>query len=308
MGRGHSNIPSQALLFRSDGCSLPADSYHRHPLASPPRNASMERAYQYGFSTVHANTVFNEHERRRKGLKILAVLEDHFGASLGRVRALDVGCSTGLVTSTVAERLGETIGVDIDEPAIRHAQSAFGSPRLHFHVRSATDLGFPDESFDAVICAHVYEHVPDAKKMMAEIHRVLRPGAVCFFAAGNRIRLMEPHYHLPLLSVVPKPVADLYLRAVRRGDHYYETHLTLVGLRRLVHQFEVLDYTRRILADPRRFRADDMLSPGSLKLALARAACRVAPLLFPTFIWLLRKGCSSPHSQEPTRCPASASS
>jgi SAM-dependent methyltransferase len=33
-----------------------------------------------------------------------------------------------------------------------------------------------DECFDAVICSHVLEHVADARRALAEIHRVLAPG------------------------------------------------------------------------------------------------------------------------------------
>jgi len=39
----------------------------------------------------------------------------------------------------------------------------------------ATDLDFPDESFDLVIANHILEHIPDDRSAMAEIHRVLKP-------------------------------------------------------------------------------------------------------------------------------------
>jgi SAM-dependent methyltransferase len=39
-----------------------------------------------------------------------------------------------------------------------------------------TDLRFSDGEFDAVICNHVLEHVPDDRRAMREIRRVLRPG------------------------------------------------------------------------------------------------------------------------------------
>jgi SAM-dependent methyltransferase len=38
-----------------------------------------------------------------------------------------------------------------------------------------TAIQFDDATFDAVICNHVLEHVPDDKKAMAEIYRVLKP-------------------------------------------------------------------------------------------------------------------------------------
>lgn len=38
------------------------------------------------------------------------------------------------------------------------------------------DLKLPDEAFDAVLCSHVLEHVPDDRRAMAELYRILRPG------------------------------------------------------------------------------------------------------------------------------------
>jgi SAM-dependent methyltransferase len=41
----------------------------------------------------------------------------------------------------------------------------------------ATRLSFANESFDLVIGNHIMEHIPDDKKALAEIYRVLKPGA-----------------------------------------------------------------------------------------------------------------------------------
>ncbi len=37
-------------------------------------------------------------------------------------------------------------------------------------------LGFPDESFNAVVCWSVLEHVPDPQQAIREMHRILKPG------------------------------------------------------------------------------------------------------------------------------------
>lgn len=40
------------------------------------------------------------------------------------------------------------------------------------------NLSFKDHSFDVIICIHVFEHIDDDKRAMAEIYRVLKPGGV----------------------------------------------------------------------------------------------------------------------------------
>jgi predicted SAM-dependent methyltransferase len=40
----------------------------------------------------------------------------------------------------------------------------------------ATEIPFPDETFDFIICNHVLEHIPDDRRAIAELHRVLKRG------------------------------------------------------------------------------------------------------------------------------------
>ncbi|WP_177762982.1 class I SAM-dependent methyltransferase [Flavobacterium sp. I3-2] len=43
------------------------------------------------------------------------------------------------------------------------------------------NLPFEDNSFDFILCNHVLEHIPDDKKAMQELYRILKPGGVGVF-------------------------------------------------------------------------------------------------------------------------------
>ena len=41
-----------------------------------------------------------------------------------------------------------------------------------------TEIGYPEASFDVIVCAHVLEHIPSDVKAMKEMFRVLSPGGL----------------------------------------------------------------------------------------------------------------------------------
>jgi len=251
--------------------------------------APLSRNYQYGYSTLHPE-VIDPVSRERKAATAIAVIEDYLGGSIRGLRVADVGGSGGVMAARFAREGAMVTVIDIDEPAIAAARQQFReTDNLEFRIGDAMALELPDASIDVVLCCHVYEHVPDASRMMAEVRRVLRPDGVCYFSAGNRFTWMEPHYQLPLLSVIPTWIAHRYLRLMGRGKFYHERHLGYAGLRRLVSALELLDYTNAIVSNPTRFGADYMIRPGSLTQRAARTTLALAPQLFPNFIWLLKR-------------------
>jgi SAM-dependent methyltransferase len=67
-----------------------------------------------------------------------------------------------------------------------------------------TDIKFPDESFDLLICNHVLEHVPDDKRGMRECARVLAPNAVGIVSVPidqEREETWEPPPTMPVEEV-----------------------------------------------------------------------------------------------------------
>jgi SAM-dependent methyltransferase len=54
--------------------------------------------------------------------------------------------------------------------------SADLNPELAMSKQDITDIQFPDNSFDMIICSHVLMHVPEEEKAINELYRVLKKG------------------------------------------------------------------------------------------------------------------------------------
>lgn len=71
-------------------------------------------------------------------------------------------------------------------------------------VVDITDIPFDDNTFDLIMCTHVLEHIPDDKKAMSELYRVLKPNSgVALLTVpidGTRAKTFEnPEYNTPEL-------------------------------------------------------------------------------------------------------------
>ena len=106
--------------------------------------------------------------------------------SLGHIETghtvLDLGCGAGLDAILAARHVGPTgtvIGIDMTtemlDKAKRNAVSAEVS-NIEFHLGEAEELPVADETVYVVITNGVFNLCLDKPKVLAEIHRVLRPG------------------------------------------------------------------------------------------------------------------------------------
>ena len=244
---------------------------------------SGDREEQLAYSEIMAK-MLDEEGRRQKAAKIVAVVQHALGVeSLTGLRAVDVGCSAGFIADELALAGATTSGLDIDEPGLEKARARFGE-RVDFRLARGEDLPFDDDSVDVAVLNHIYEHVVDPEAVVADIHRVLRPGGLLYLGIGHRWQVLEPHHRLPFLSWLPRRAADRYLRVTGKGDHYYERYYTPAGLRRLFTDYDVWDYTLPVLTDPVAFNGGDVV-PGAVARVPARALTLALPLV-PTYIWV----------------------
>ncbi|HLD29811.1 MAG TPA: methyltransferase domain-containing protein, partial [bacterium] len=241
------------------------------------------------FSEIYRDAIYNIPVREQKARKIAAILDDYFSGQTRDLSVLDIGCSIGVISSVLGKTFLKVTGTDTDAAALEYAREHFSSPRVEFLLLDALESGLPDGAYDVILCTQIYEHVPDPERLISEIERILKPGGVCFFSAMNSLTLIEEHHHLPLLSALPKPLANLYLKMMQRGESYDENPLTFWKLKKLVSRFEIIDYTAKIIGSPVKYHATEMLRPGTLKQKLAMFVLKFCYWLFPNYVWLLRR-------------------
>ncbi|MGZ6144002.1 MAG: methyltransferase domain-containing protein [Myxococcales bacterium] len=100
-----------------------------------------------------------------------------FERSHGRPeRILDVGCGTGEITARLAELYPQAAltGIDLEESHLERARQRV--PGARFEKADALALPYEAQSYDLAVCRHLTQAVPDASKLLKEIHRVLQPG------------------------------------------------------------------------------------------------------------------------------------
>ena len=241
------------------------------------------------FSALSPSILVRE-QRLRVAHQILAVLNEHLKPSglTGR-RLLDVGCSSGIITSFLADYCSSAVGVDVDTAAIALARVDSSKPNLEFMVMNGATLAFPAESFDIVICNQMYYWLEQPDRLMSEIFRVLRPGGTCFFANVNKYILWENQYRLPLLPVLPKTLADALVRLSGRGERFACHYLSFWQLRGLCSRFVVHRYTARVLKEPDKYRFTNLTRAKFITSALPMRLFELLEPLSPNFIWLLDK-------------------
>ncbi len=125
--------------------------------------------------TVPANGLNPTWQRHVAAYKLIADL-------LNSGRTLDLGCGVGHSFSRLRS---PSIGLDLDRAALRGQQR----PTVSADMRT---LPLRSGSFDAVASVQSIEHVPDAGRVVAEIHRILRPGGSAVIVTPNRLTFGRP--------------------------------------------------------------------------------------------------------------------
>jgi SAM-dependent methyltransferase len=212
---------------------------------------------------------------------------DRLGPLPLRPTIADIGCSSGYMLEDLraAHPDATLIGVDLIASGLRKAHMLV--PQARLLQADACELPLRDSSLDAALSANLLEHIPDDVQALAELRRVLRPGAcaVVVVPAGpglydyyDRFLGHERRYAHGELARKARSVGLTVLQDIRLGSLLYPPFWLVKQRNR--HRFKHLTddaLRRRVAADISHTKSS---RAGWL-------ACRIED-------WLLRGGISLP--------------
>ena len=158
----------------------------------------------------------------RRSYEVITALCTYFADPPGKI--LDLGTADGQMLNRVKKRYPEAhcVGIEYSRELVRYGQSKY--PEIGFLRADVQELPFSAISFDAALITAVIEHVPDPKRVIGEVFRVLKPGGLLIMTSPD-----------PFWEYVATKVGHL------NGDQHHQV-LNITELGRLLDQngFEVL--------------------------------------------------------------------
>lgn len=219
--------------------------------------------------------------RYKKADKIINILESHGG--LKDKKVLEIGTGAGYIAHALSKYAKSVDSVDIVDD--RRIRTGFKQK-----IVSDETLPYKDEQFDVVITNHVLEHVPDQEKHLAEMTRVLKKGGIIYLASPNKWWLTDPHYKLPFISWLPRPVAGGYLR-VAKGRKWDIYSVSLRRLHRLAkgNDLSIEDKSWDIIAHPDKHGVRGPKIVSTLAKHTPAPVAKTLLHVVPTHLKILRK-------------------
>ncbi len=137
------------------------------------------------WESVYRTHPLLEQQNERIVERLLAIMRPAPGTTL-----LDAGCGVGSHLMRFARRGFQCTGVDISQTVLEQARENLEQNQLAGRARLSCEamesLSFADKSFDVVHCRGVLMHIPEWKRALGELIRVLKP--------GGRIAVLEANH------------------------------------------------------------------------------------------------------------------
>jgi ubiquinone/menaquinone biosynthesis C-methylase UbiE len=151
---------------------------------------------------------------------------------------IDVACGTGLVSFQAVRKLGvngRLLGTDISGKMVDLASSIAllkKENRAQFEWMDAENLELENNTFDAALCSLGLMYMPDPKKALEEMRRVLKPGGRVVAAVwGPREQCGWSEIFNIVDQYVSSEVSPMFFNLGR--PHMLELHFKAAGFRHI---------------------------------------------------------------------------
>lgn len=132
------------------------------------------------YSKIFDNKAKRYYSIQKKKIEIvLKLLEKHENG-----RVLDIGCGDGLISTLIANvTKAKVYGVDISRKALSKAKKK----GIITRAMNVDKQGFPfeEESFDAVFCGDLLEHLYDTENLLENVRKILKPNGYLIISVPN---------------------------------------------------------------------------------------------------------------------------
>lgn len=134
--------------------------------------------------------------------------------------AMEVGPGSGTYLPSLAQRFESVTTIDIEADYIDHVLPLCSHyTNLHPLVADIRDSGLADASFDFILCTEVIEHIVDAKRVLPECYRLLRPGGVLLLSTPQPFSTLEVCARIAFLPGIVQLVKLVYKEPVLELGH-----------------------------------------------------------------------------------------
>lgn len=152
---------------------------------------------------------------------IVNALQRHASTSTDNpATALEVGPGSGIYLPILCELFTEVSGVDIEPVYLDHARPLLKKyAHLSLKVDDITNSKLSPQSFDLILCTEVIEHIPDSKRALSEMHKLLKPGGALILSTPQRYSPLELAAKVAFLPGVIQLVRLIYGEAILDSGH-----------------------------------------------------------------------------------------
>lgn len=133
--------------------------------------------------------------------------------NLKEKKILDLGCGRGEFLTAMKSKGYDIIGVEPDPYKDEAIEKNKKDNAIDVEVLKVPGEAMPFQpgTFDFIYCNDVLEHCKDPRRLLGEIHRVLKPGGQVYLTAINRFGFKDPHFHLNFLNWMPRWLGERYI-------------------------------------------------------------------------------------------------